>query len=68
MIANEKYDKISLIISENLPRRIAETMESILINQFNEFNLNIKEEFMPNLHGTGLICIIMIILRMFILG
>jgi len=54
LIANEKYDKLSLIISENLPRRIAEAMEAMLITKFYNFNLNIKEEIVPNLHGNNL--------------
>lgn len=56
LIANEKYDKLSLVISEDLPRRIAETLESILINEYDEFNLNIKMESQPNLHGNNVIC------------
>ncbi|KZX16726.1 GIY-YIG catalytic domain protein [Methanobrevibacter cuticularis] len=57
LIANEKYDRLSLVISENLPRRIAETMEAILINGFDDFNLNIKDEIIPNLHGNDVVCI-----------
>ena len=56
LIANEKYGSLSLIISDDLPRRIAEVMEAILINNFNDFNLNIKEEMMPNLHGNDVEC------------
>lgn len=58
LIANEKYDRLSLVISENLPRKIAETMEALLITNLGHvFNLNIKNEIMPNLHGNEIICI-----------
>lgn len=58
LIANEKYDRLSMVISEDLPRRIAETMEASLITNLSHvFNLNIKNEIMPNLHGNNIICI-----------
>lgn len=56
LIANEKYDRLSLVISEDL-KRIAEAMEAILINNFDDFNLNIKDEILPNLHGNAVVCI-----------
>ncbi|MCL2114797.1 MAG: GIY-YIG nuclease family protein [Methanobrevibacter sp.] len=57
LIANEKWERVSLVISEDLPRRIAETMESILLNGFDDFNLNIKYEVIPNLYGNEVICV-----------
>lgn len=50
LIDDNKFDRLSLIISKNLPRRIAETAEFKLID-LNHFNLNIKEEKEPNSHG-----------------